>query len=984
MKNIEKYVSQYVANQFPSFYKEEGETFIAFIKAYYEWLESSAVSTLYLEVPTGAYAIGETVVQPANVNNTATVTEVGPAFIKVIGSGTSFTPGPVYKLDSINSSPSGKVTCTAGSSIITGDGTSFLLELDAGDFIVADGSASEIEYVASNDVAKIPFKSGVNYFLSSYVIYRVSQKSTVTRTESSPNVVRAARELPSYADIDTTLDLFIDHFVKKYLYGVPRDTLGDKRNLIKNIINFYRAKGTDDAFKFLFRLLYNESVEIYVPGKDVLRASESEWVIPRYLEVSDSPYLKDMVGKQIYNSSKTATALVENFIRKIIKNKPVNVLSVSQVNGNFNYSEYVLCDGVTNDLLLSPKIIGSLSSLTVDNGGYDFKVGDVVDVQGSGLGAKARVTSIMNLTGKVRFSIRDGGSGYSVGDSVVTVSPVYNLLCNNSVSSVVVGERVYQTTGSNTFVGEVLSVATGANTVTVKRVSGTPNNALTLTTVTSALSLDLTSFYGGGTGASFAVGGIKDPEIIQYSTETLAAFVSENIDDGDFEVTVDVVNAGTFEVGETITGDILAKDLIINYAIVSSAFQVGEQVTTGIASGIVDKVDGDTMTIKGFNSTAIFFEGDTLTGVDSGATATITKTLKTQRVSAEATIVSIDGNKLTTDIPFCYTVLEGYYIPEVTIDSAGQDYAVGDVVEFIGGSYVDTPATAYVESVDGSGAITGIRLVSQGRYSSATLPDVGVQSNIGTGVSLSVTFERVAGDYLTEMYLTGGTSGAVGYVTSVKRLYDWTDFVHKNVEDLYNLDAKIEDTLNIRSRTVGTIDYLKNVNPGTGYNVNPHVEVLETNVSDLYIYDAARDNYKGRNAKIDGIAGGLTGIIGTVEVIDSGFGYGPQERVLLTSDSNPSAASATSVIFQKGRSPGYWKDDTSFLSSNKYIIDSYYYQEYSYDLRSKVMIDRYKEVLLKLAHPAGSIPFGSFLFKDSSLNAESTVASSYLTQAEDA
>jgi len=984
MKNIEKYVSQYVSNQFPSFYKEEGETFIAFVKAYYEWLESSAVSTLYLNVPAAAYAIGDTVVQPANVNNTATVTEVGSDFIKVIGSGTNFAPGPVYKLDSVNSSPAGKVTCTLGSSIITGDGTSFLLEVDAGDFIVADGAAIEIEYLASNDVAKIPFKSGVNYSLSSYVVYRVSQKSTVTRVESSPNVIRAGRELTSYADIDTTLDTFIDHFIKKYLYGVPRETLGDKRNLIKNIIRFYRAKGTDDAFKFLFRLLYNESVEIYVPGKDVLRASESEWVIPRYLEVSDSPYLKNMVGKQVYNSSKTATALVENYTRKIIKNKPINVLTVTQVNGDFNYSEYVLCEGVTVDVLLSPKVIGSLSSLTVDNGGYGFKVGDLVNVEGTGLGAKARVTSVSNLTGKVRFSIRDGGSGYSVGDSVVTVSPVYNLLTGNDVTSVVVGERVYQTTGSNTFVGEVTSVTTGANTVSVKRISGTPNNALSLTTVTSTLSLDLVSFYGGGSGATFAVGGIKDPEIIQYSTETLAPFVAVNIDDGDFEVTVDVVNAGTFEVGETVTGDILAKELIINYAIVSSAFEIGEQVTTGVATAIVDRVDGDTMTIKGFSSSAIFFEGDTLTGIDSGASATIVKTLKTTRVSAEAEIVSIDGNKLTTDIPFCYTTLEGYYIPEVTINSAGQDYAVGDVVEFIGGSYVDTPATAYVESVDVSGAITGIRLVSQGRYSASTLPDVGVQSTYGTGVNLSISFERVAGVYLTEMYLTGGTSGAVGYVTGVKRLYDWEDFVHKNIGDLYNLDSKIEEVLDIQSRTVGTIEYLKNVNPGSGYNVNPSVQVLENEISDLYIYDSARDSFKGRNAIIDAIAGGLTGIIGSVEVIDSGYGYGPQEKVLLTSDTNPAAASATSVIFQKGRSPGYWKDDVSFLSSNKYIIDSYYYQEYSYDLRSKVMIDRYKEILLKLAHPVGSIPFGSFLFKDFSLSAESSVAASYVTQAEDA
>lgn len=984
MKNVEKYVSQYVAKQFPAFYREEGETFVAFVKAYYEWLESSAISTLYLQVPSGAYAIGDVVLQSSDIGNYATVTEVGAGYVKVIGSGSQFTTGDLYKLDSLNSSPAGTVTCLVGSSVINGDGTNFVIEVDAGDFIVADGSAFKVEYVASNDVLKIPFKSGSAVSQSSYVVYNVSQQSTVTKVESSPNVIRAGRELTSYADIDSTLDVFIDHFIKKYLYGVPRETLGDKRNLIKNVIRFYRAKGTDDAFKFLFRLLYNESVEIYVPGKDVLRASESEWVIPRYLEVSDSPYLRSMVGKKVYSSSLASSALVESYVRKIIKNKPVNVLTVSQATGDFMYNEYVLCDGVTTNVLLAPKIIGSLSSLTVDNGGFDFSVGDVVDVVGSGLGAKARVTSVTNQNGKVRFSIRDGGSGYSVGEAAVTVSPVYKLLCNNDVSSVVVGEMIYQSIGSNTFVGSVLSVSTGANTVTVKRVSGTPNNSLSLTTVSSALTLDLESFYGGGTGATFSVGGIKDPEIIQYSEETLANFVSDAIDDGDFEVTMTSVNATVFEVGETVTGDILTKQLIINYSVSSSAFIIGEQVTTGIATGIVDRVDGNTMTIKGFSPTAIFFDGDTLTGVTSGATASISKSYKNVKVSAEATITAVDGDTITTDIPFCYTVLEGYYIPEVTLNSGGQNYAVGDVIEFIGGAYIDTPATAYVDAVSITGAITSIRLVSQGRYCSSTLPDVGVQSTYGTGANLSVSFSRVAGVYLTDMYLTGGTSGAVGYVTDVTRLYDWTDFTDKTPGDIYNLDSKIEETLNIKSRTVGTISFLSNISPGAGYNVDPYVEVLENDIADLYLYDSTRGSYKGRNAQIDAIAGGLTGIINSVEVIDSGYGYGYQEHVSLVSDTNASAATATSVIFQKGKSPGYWKDDTSFLSSNKYIIDSYYYQEYSYDLRSKVMIDRYRDILLKLAHPVGSIPFGSFLFRDFSVDGENAVAASYVTQTEDA
>lgn len=41
MKELEKYISPLVEQMFPSFYQEEGKGFISFVKAYYEWLETS-------------------------------------------------------------------------------------------------------------------------------------------------------------------------------------------------------------------------------------------------------------------------------------------------------------------------------------------------------------------------------------------------------------------------------------------------------------------------------------------------------------------------------------------------------------------------------------------------------------------------------------------------------------------------------------------------------------------------------------------------------------------------------------------------------------------------------------------------------------------------------------------------------------------------------------------------------------------------------
>jgi len=46
VKDIVTYISPLIESQFPSFYREDGQVFVTFVKAYYEWLEQ-ANNTLY-------------------------------------------------------------------------------------------------------------------------------------------------------------------------------------------------------------------------------------------------------------------------------------------------------------------------------------------------------------------------------------------------------------------------------------------------------------------------------------------------------------------------------------------------------------------------------------------------------------------------------------------------------------------------------------------------------------------------------------------------------------------------------------------------------------------------------------------------------------------------------------------------------------------------------------------------------------------------
>ena len=100
--------------------------------------------------------------------------------------------------------------------------------------------------------------------------------------ESENNPVYHSRNLLNYGDVDNTLEEFLEYFQRKYLYGIPFEVIVNKRFLVKHILDVYRSKGSIQCYKLLFRMIYNEDVEVYLPGVDILRASDGTWIEPRY------------------------------------------------------------------------------------------------------------------------------------------------------------------------------------------------------------------------------------------------------------------------------------------------------------------------------------------------------------------------------------------------------------------------------------------------------------------------------------------------------------------------------------------------------------------------------------------------------------------------------------------------------------------------------------------------------------------------------
>ena len=87
------------------------------------------------------------------------------------------------------------------------------------------------------------------------------------------------------------LAAFHQYFFNSFLPGIPNSVLVNKALLVKHAREFYINKGNENSYKFLFRILFDEDITIYIPNKHLLTASDKvKGIISIDNKVQDSFY----------------------------------------------------------------------------------------------------------------------------------------------------------------------------------------------------------------------------------------------------------------------------------------------------------------------------------------------------------------------------------------------------------------------------------------------------------------------------------------------------------------------------------------------------------------------------------------------------------------------------------------------------------------------------------------------------------------------
>jgi hypothetical protein len=379
------------------------------------------------------------------------------------------------------------------------------------------------------------------------------------------------------------------------------------------------------------------------------------------------------------------------------------------------------------------------------------------------------------------------------------------------------------------------------------------------------------------------------------------------------------------------------KEQSLNAIIISGIPSNLDSTTiTGQTSGATARVES-TVTIisSGIETTEVlltsvvgtFVSGETITNSDGNVVAEVFSTIgPLQDVSlVYGGIGHIVGDNIAVTSPTGFgatgtvAATSDTSAIEAQIQNGGSGYTTSAVITFTGGSPT-TPASANVASL----------------------------SNTSILPIMLDTIQPMAPVVLN----TGPTFISLGANTAT---------VSANLASA-NISSVLASSFNFVNTTIGTIASITMNNYGFGYQSLPTITVTDPFTSPLNIPDPGEPgDFFGQDGLL--AAAFVDGAITDVTIPDGqrGTGYRTFDLATITNSTRVATnAQGNPVVTGVIDKPGRYTDTRGFLSGDNVLQDNFFYQEYSYVIKSRQFIDTYRKVVTNVLHPAGVKLFGEY------------------------
>ena len=271
-----------------------------------------------------------------------------------------------------------------------------------------------------------PYSTNISFLISEQIpdhirndheLYDAFMTAYYEWLERVNNPLYMSEHLYEFRDIDATPDYFFNHLKNEILSVFPQNVLADKALLARFAKDFYERKGTVASYKFLFKALYNEDIEIVTPKDYILKASDGRWVVDYYImcqKVEGNPF--DLMGEYVY-TSKGYPLFIDNVILE--NHGPYEVYKI-YVPSSSDMELDVGEELKNQDETITIKTYGVLKDIEVKVSGNNYQIGDYIPIRDPyGVDGTAKISSLRPTNTISGFQIVNGGSNYRVGDQLV-------------------------------------------------------------------------------------------------------------------------------------------------------------------------------------------------------------------------------------------------------------------------------------------------------------------------------------------------------------------------------------------------------------------------------------------------------------------------------------------------------------------------------------------------------------------------------------
>ena len=944
-KTINK-LSHRLQDLVPDFIQDESPEFIAFLEAYFEFLESAILT---LETPEELDTVG---------------LEDGGSLIQEEATAKP-TPQAVSK---------------------------FIFEQNSNNENIDAGPFEANEYViglTSGALGKVKVVNGLKLYIDSHstesfaigetIQGRVSkQKAKVKSFRENP--ILANNKILDYSDIDRTSDEFLSYFQKDFMPSLDYSVEADKRLIIKHVKELYQRKGTKESLEFLMRVLYKDDAEVRFPIDNTIHVSDSSYSQGRFIQISVTSGQPDSYGKVQQRDPVTGNLVAEAVIENVYFDPTSEInykLEITENHfGTFTVGASVDCIDRDDDTVVTGTIrgviqgpIGTESSvyLSHDTSGDDvilYEDDSGVLLEGGSLGSLYSLNDTINFVsaksddatkalsqvdGLVNGSVSEvyietAGSGYSDGDLIIFDDNGTN---GSGALGVVqnIGENILLENGTEW--GHFTFTATAGQTV----FSGKDDNGSGLAFNDQDVRIDVNNvtqtsgFTVSNTVVTFASGlnlnDVVDVYAVQnnllfepntsYEDETYVFTISNNVL---YESNEDINIQGSTLVEDAL---LLEDSLADSYTVISGKDDTGNRLSVNGDNFIVFVNDVQQA------SSAYTFNQPT-------NTLTFSSALNNDDVVRIVSYATLDVGE---DADIIYdTVASGIRKIKILNPGAGYDTLpvafpggyvyLADVTGFLVDEIITgatNSATAKIVFVD-----TDLnRLVVQRRSNSSGAIDTNafVVGETITGGTSSTTATIVNHNVTSgEGAVTLTFSDTIGGVGSVRMT---------EVGNKYDENGILSD-----DSTFPMLITTPSTNPTLDQTITGSISGATANV---ITYDATTHVLKVRN---------LTGNFLENESVT----YGSSDSFIIAKF-NPMTARGQFV--GEAVEDGNFANDYGYLdASGMSIHDSSFYQLRSYVVKVGESINRWRAIVKDLIHPAGHVFFGEVLIK-ANINAQAFV-----------